>query len=65
MTLYGLPEALFDDRTVQSYPVDYNYDTEPACLAAAGTDFWGQAPIFIRTGRAVLQARGLKISACP
>ena len=25
---YGLPEALFDDRTVQDYPLDYNYQNE-------------------------------------
>ena len=25
---YGLPEALFDDRTVQDYPLDYNYRDE-------------------------------------
>ena len=28
---YGLPEALFDDRTVQDYPLDYNYNNEQAC----------------------------------
>lgn len=25
---YGLPEALFEDRTVQNYPLDYNYQNE-------------------------------------
>ena len=25
---YGLPEALFEDRTVQNYPIDYNYMNE-------------------------------------
>ena len=25
---YGLPEALFNDRTVQDYPLDYNYQNE-------------------------------------
>ncbi|MDH5400607.1 MAG: amidohydrolase family protein, partial [Cyclobacteriaceae bacterium] len=25
---YGLPEALFEDRTVQHYPLDYNYQNE-------------------------------------
>ena len=25
---YGLPEALFDGRTVQDYPLDYNYNDE-------------------------------------
>ncbi len=23
---YGLPEALFDDRVIQDYPLDYNYN---------------------------------------
>ena len=25
---YGLPEALFTDRRVQDFPVDYNYNDE-------------------------------------
>ena len=25
---YGLPESLFDDRTIQDYPADYNYQDE-------------------------------------
>jgi hypothetical protein len=25
---YGLPEALFTDRTIQNYPLDYNYQNE-------------------------------------
>ena len=25
---YGLFEALFDERTIQDYPVDYNYQNE-------------------------------------
>lgn len=39
---YGLPEALFTDRTVQSYPLDYNNADEYDRFAAAGR-LWAQA----------------------
>lgn len=39
---YGLPEALFDDRTVQDYPVDYNYLDEQDRFGQAGR-LWRQA----------------------
>lgn len=39
---YGLPEALFDDRTVQDYPYDYNYQNEQHRFENAGT-LWSQA----------------------
>jgi hypothetical protein len=39
---YGLPEALFDDRTVQHYPPDYNYFNEQDRFAQAGR-LWRQA----------------------
>jgi imidazolonepropionase-like amidohydrolase len=39
---YGLPEALFDDRTVQSYPLDYNYNDEQHRFSQAGR-LWRQA----------------------
>jgi len=39
---YGLPEALFDDRTVQDYPVDYNYNNEQDRFGEAGR-LWAQA----------------------
>ena len=39
---YGLPEALFDDRTVQDYPADYNYQNEQHRFANAGK-LWEQA----------------------
>ncbi|MDX1543062.1 MAG: amidohydrolase family protein [Christiangramia sp.] len=39
---YGLPEALFDDRTVQDYPLDYNYLNEQHRFAEAGK-LWSQA----------------------
>ena len=47
---YGLPEALFDARTIQDYPANYNYNDEQhrfgeagrlwAQAAAAGSDRW-------------------------
>ncbi len=39
---YGLPEALFADRTVQDYPVDYNYANESDRFGEAGR-LWPQA----------------------
>jgi imidazolonepropionase-like amidohydrolase len=39
---YGLPEALFDDRTVQDYPAEYNYQNEQHRFANAGV-LWKQA----------------------
>lgn len=39
---YGLPEALFDDRQVQDYPLDYNYLDEQHRFGAAGR-LWKQA----------------------
>ncbi len=39
---YGLPEALFADRTVQHYPADYNYADEYNRFAEAGR-LWRQA----------------------
>ena len=39
---YGLPEALFDDKTVQDYPLDYNYQNEQHRFEEAGK-LWGQA----------------------
>jgi hypothetical protein len=39
---YGLPEALFDDRTVQDYPADYNYNDEYHRFGQAGR-LWQQA----------------------
>ncbi len=38
---YGLPEALFDDRTVQHFPLDYNYSDEYDRFAHAGR-LWQQ-----------------------
>ena len=39
---YGLPEALFNDRTVQDYPLDYNYQNEQHRFGEAGK-LWEQA----------------------
>jgi Amidohydrolase family len=39
---YGLPEALFSDRTLQDYPSDYNYNNEQHRFEEAGK-LWKQA----------------------
>lgn len=39
---YGLPEALFVDRTIQDYRLDYNYQNEQHRFAEAGK-LWKQA----------------------
>lgn len=39
---YGLPEALFTDRVIQDYPVDYNYQNEQDRFSEAGR-LWKQA----------------------
>ena len=39
---YGLPEALFDDKTIQNYPAYYNYSNEQHRLEDAGK-LWEQA----------------------
>lgn len=39
---YGLPESLFDARTVQNYPADYNYANEQDRFGQAGR-LWRQA----------------------
>lgn len=39
---YGLPEALFDDKTVQDYPLNYNYTNEQHRFGEAGR-LWEQA----------------------
>ncbi len=41
---YGLPEALFEDQTVQDYPVDYNYQNEEHRFGEAGK-LWQQAAV--------------------
>jgi len=39
---YGLPEALFEDKTVQHYPLNYNYNNEQHRFEEAGK-LWKQA----------------------
>ncbi|MCZ6506885.1 MAG: amidohydrolase family protein [Acidobacteria bacterium] len=39
---YGLPEALFEDRLIQDYPADYNYNNEQDRFGEAGR-LWKQA----------------------
>ena len=39
---YGLPEALFEDRTIQDYPPEYNYSDEQWRFGEAGR-LWAQA----------------------
>ena len=39
---YGLPEALFEDQTLQRYPLDYNYNDEQHRFENAGK-LWSQA----------------------
>ncbi|WP_228724296.1 amidohydrolase family protein [Spirosoma sp. KUDC1026] len=39
---YGLPEALFDDKTIQNYPATYNYNNEQDRFTEAG-NLWQQA----------------------
>ena len=39
---YGLPEALFTDKTIQSFPLDYNYNNEQNRFEEAGK-LWKQA----------------------
>ena len=39
---YGLPEALFDDKTIQNYPAYYNYSNEQHRFEEAGK-LWEQA----------------------
>lgn len=39
---YGLPEALFEDKTIQHYPLDYNYQNEQNRFEEAGR-LWKQA----------------------
>lgn len=41
---YGLPEALFTDRTIQNYPLDYNYNDESHRFGQAGR-LWRQAAL--------------------
>lgn len=39
---YGLPEAMFENKTIQEYPLDYNYNNEQHRFGEAGK-LWLQA----------------------
>lgn len=52
---YGLPEALFADRTVQSYPLDYNYQNEQHRFEEAGKLWQQAAPPYSEHWNNVLQ----------
>ncbi|MAO65871.1 MAG: amidohydrolase [Balneola sp.] len=39
---YGLPEAMFEDKIIQDYPLDYNYNNEQHRFEEAG-NLWKQA----------------------
>lgn len=39
---YGLPEALFEDKVIQHYPANYNYNNEQDRFSEAGK-LWSQA----------------------
>ncbi len=39
---YGLPEAMFEDKTIQNYPANYNYNNEQNRFEEAGK-LWQQA----------------------
>lgn len=39
---YGLPESMFDDKIIQDYPLDYNYNDEQHRFEEAG-NLWKQA----------------------
>ena len=39
---YGLPEAMFEDKVIQDYPLDYNYANEQHRFGEAGR-LWNQA----------------------
>jgi imidazolonepropionase-like amidohydrolase len=51
---YGLPEALFTDRSIQDYPYDYNYSDEYHRFAEAGRLWMQAAPPFSDRWNAVM-----------
>ncbi len=53
---YGLPEALFEDRALQSYPADYNYLDEYMRFSHSGCGFALAAPPGSRHWNTVLDA---------
>jgi imidazolonepropionase len=53
---YGLPEALFENRVVQAYPTDYDYNDEYFRFAYAGQTFAQAAPPGSAKWREVMDA---------
>ncbi len=51
---YGLPEAMFTDRTVQNYPLDYNYNNEQDRFGEAGRLWQQAAPPYSEKWNAVM-----------
>lgn len=51
---YGLPEALFEARTVQDFPLDYNYNNEYHRFSQAGRLWQQAAPPFSEHWNAVM-----------
>ena len=51
---YGLPEAMFTDKTIQNYPLDYNYSNEQDRFGEAGRLWKQAAPPFSDKWNAVM-----------
>jgi Amidohydrolase family len=51
---YGLPEALFDERTIQDYPLGYNYANEADRFGQAGRLWQQAAPPYSKKWNAVM-----------
>jgi imidazolonepropionase-like amidohydrolase len=62
---YGLPEALFTDRTIQDYPYDYNYSDEYHRFAHAGRLWKQAAPPFSEKWNAVMDELLARLRARP
>jgi imidazolonepropionase-like amidohydrolase len=63
---YGLPEALFTDRSIQDYPYDYNYSDEYHRFAHAGRLWRQAAPPFSERWNAVIdELVGLRFVLSP
>lgn len=63
---YGLPEALFADRTIQDYPLDYNYNDEQHRFGEAGRLWKQAAPPFSDKWNAVMnELIGLDFTISP
>lgn len=63
---YGLPETLFDDRTVQDFSLDYNYNNEFDRFGQAG-ELWKQAakPFSEKWNKVMNELISLDFTICP